>query len=188
MKNYKNLFIICDGPDNVGKGTLIKNIQNYFNDYTLHVLHYSNVKFPSVCFLQQSTKLYIEMFQFMKYVNRSKKSGVICDRSHLGEMIYGPIYRNYDGEYVLDIEKKFSKYKNFWNKIILITLIDNPENLIKRDDGLSFSTNIKNKIIEIDNFKNAHNKSTIKNKLLIDISVHNEQQTLNSVVNFIDAK
>jgi hypothetical protein len=122
----------------------------------------------------------------MKAVSKEEHTGIICDRSHLGEMVYGPIYRGYSGEYVLDIEKKYIEIPSIWDNLFLITLYDEPENVIKRDDGLSFSTDIRIKREEIKNFINAHNKSNIKNKLLLNIKNHDADAVLNEVLTFIN--
>ncbi len=184
---HKDLFLIIEGADRMGKSTLITNIKNHYNNYTLHQLHYSNVKqsTPEKT-IQYSTKLYIEMFELIQEISEQhKNSGVICDRSHIGEMIYGPLYRGYSGKYVLSIESLFHGF-DFWNDLILITLIDKAENVIKRDDGLSFSTDLEKKKNEISKFKLAHIESTIQNKLLLDISEHNENQAIQAVVEFIN--
>ena len=184
----RNIFILCEGPDNTGKSTLINNIKQHFNQYTLHALHYSNVKQNTPELVQQySKKMYTEMFQQMINVTLSDKSGIICDRSHLGEMVYGPMYRGYSGEYVLDIEKNFIYFKSFWDNLFLFTLYDSPERLIKRDDALSFTTDLDKKKVEIQNFLNAHEKSNIKHKKLINIEHHNAEQAIQAVVDFIES-
>lgn len=183
----RNLFIIIEGPDNVGKTTLIQNLKNHYNNFTLHSVHYSNVRQPSPeKTIEYSTKLYTEMFQTMFETSRYDKSGMIFDRSHLGEMVYGPIYRDYTGEYVLDIERQFTHIHPVWDSLYLITLVDEPENLIKRDDGLSFSTDLGKKTVEISNFINAHNKSLIKHKLLLNIASHNAEQAAKKTIEFIN--
>jgi thymidylate kinase len=182
----RNLFIIVEGPDNVGKSTLIQNIKNQFEDITFHALHYSNVKQSSAdAVVEYSTKMYNEMFKLMVHTVAFDKSGIICDRSHLGEMVYGPIYRGYTGEYVLDIEKQYTNMLSVWDNLILITCYDEPENLIIRDDGLSFSTDFQKKCNEIAGFLNAHEKSNIKNKLLINIKEHDEEEAITAVVKYI---
>lgn len=183
-----NLFVIIEGPDNVGKSTLIQGLKNHFNDYTLHSLHYSNVKQDNADdVVKYSTLLYSEMFEMMcNFSNSFQRSGIICDRAHLGEMVYGPIYRNYTGEYVLEIENSYKNHSPIWNDLFLITLIDEPENLIARDDGLSFTVDTVKKENEINSFINAHNKSNITNKLLLNIDSHDQHQALNAVVEFIE--
>lgn len=186
----RNLFIIIEGPDAVGKSTLISNIKNYFNDFTLHMLHYSNVKqdTPEKT-IYYSKKMYEEMFGFMLTSIKHNQTGIICDRSHLGEMVYGPIYRNYSGEYVIDIEKKYHNILDVWDNLHLITLIDDADRIIDRDkergDGLSFSLDVEKKQTEIDNFIKAHHKSTIKNKLLVNINDKDADAVKNLVIDFI---
>lgn len=182
----RNLFIICEGPDNVGKSTLIQNLKNALNTMVFSTLHYSNVKQPSAeTAISYNKKLYTQMFQQMLEISRYDDSGVICDRSHLGEMVYGPIYRGYSGEYVLDIERAFKHIGPVWDNLVLITMYDDPENLVARDDGLSYSTEIKTKMVEIQNFKNAHDKSNIKRKLLLNINDHDAEHALLAVLSFI---
>lgn len=172
--------IFCEGPDNVGKSSLIKNIVNYFNKEVFIQLHYSNIKQSTKeKHIKYSKKLYKNMFKIINFQNSVLNNSVILDRSHIGEMVYSPLYRNYDGEYVLDLENIKTK------KQYLITLIDEPENLINRDDGLSISINLEDKKKEIDLFKIAHDTSTIKNKLLININGYDEMTIANRVLNFI---
>lgn len=181
----KNLNIIIEGPDNVGKSTLIQNIKNHFNYFTFHTLHYSAIKHNSnVESIQYSKKLYEELFNIM-ILNNNPNSGIICDRAHLGEMVYGPIYRNYSGDYVLDIEKN-NITEELQDSLVLVTCYDEPENLINRDDGLSFSTNINTKRDEINRFKDAHFKSIIKRKILLNIKNYNEEQALLKVIQTIE--
>lgn len=183
----RNLFVIIEGPDNVGKTTLIQNLKNHYNNYTLHSVHYSNVRQNSPeKVIEYSTKLYTEMFQSMFEMSKYDKAGMIFDRSHLGEMVYGPIYRDYTGEYVIDIERKFTHVHPIWDNLFLITLYDEPENLIMRDDGLSFSTDLIKKQNEINNFKNAHTNSLIKHKLLVNIKYNNAEQAADLAIKFIN--
>lgn len=184
----RNMFIVVEGPDNVGKTTLINNLKDHFNDITFHALHYANVKhLSSDEFIKYNAKLYKEMFDLMFFVSTKEKSGVICDRSHLGEMVYGPIYRGYTGEYVLDIERAFKHIRPVWDNLVLITLYDEPENLISREDGLSFSTDLEKKKTEIENFKAAHDKSLIEHKMLLNIKDRDAQQVAQTVLEFLSS-
>jgi len=181
------MYIIIEGIDNVGKSTLITNLKNYYNKYTLHTLHYSNVKQSTTeKTIEYNKKLYFEMFEMMFETIKKDKKGIICDRSHLGEMVYGPIYRDYDGEYVLDIERNFHNILDLFNNLILITLVDDAENVVERDDGLSFSIDLNKKQDEIQKFINAHNKSTIKNKLLINVKDYPEKELITKVTDYIN--
>lgn len=45
----------------------------------------------------------------------------IMDRAHLGEMVYAPLYRKYDGDYVLDLEYEYNMAQCTHAKLILLT-------------------------------------------------------------------
>ena len=171
--------IIIDGPDNVGKTTQIRNIKNYFNNLPFHTIHYSNIVQKSIeDTINYSKKLYKELFELL-----NSKYNFICDRCHLDELVYGNIYRGYSGDYVIELEKECNLDK--LENLFLIILIDTPENLIKRDDGKSFSIDLDKKKKEIELFKEAFKKSTIKNKILIDINGKNENEVFDEIINFL---
>lgn len=189
MREMRNLFIIVEGCDNTGKSTLINNLKNYYNEITLHNLHYSNVKQDNTAeVIKYNKKLYNEMFELMTLTLKNDKNGLIFDRSHLGELVYGRIYREYSGDYVLDIEKKFGHILDVFENLFLITLVDEPENLISREDGLSFSIELDKKQRELELFDLAHNSSTIKNKLIINIKDKDAEAVFKEVTEFIDSK
>lgn len=188
-RDMRNLFLIVEGPDNVGKSTLINNLNNYYNKLTMHNLHYSNVKQENTIeVIKHNKKLYDEMFRLMIYALKQDYTGVICDRSHLGEIVYGNIYRGYTGDYVLDIEKDYHHILDIFENLFLITLVDEPENLISREDGLSLSTDLDKKQRELELFDLAHNSSNIKHKLIINIKDKDAEAVFKEVTEFIDSK
>lgn len=163
------MIILCEGPDNVGKGTQIQKLLPLIHNKPTHQLHYSAVKgFPTPEeTLKYSKEIYDSMFRLL--YNGSVNCNFILDRSHIGEMIYAPMYRKYSGDYVLELEKNWKKHTEFWSQIYLVTFIDEPENLIKRDDGLSFSIDIEQKRKEINLFIDATKKSNVQHKHIINI-------------------
>lgn len=180
------MVLILEAPDNCGKSTQVEKIIHLFHDKSIHQLHYSFIKgFSEKEDIQSySCKLYSDMFQLL-YSNY-KDMDFILDRSHIGEMVYGPLYRKYNGDYVILIENYWKDYKDFWNEIYLITFIDNPSNIIEREDGKSLSIKYDMKIKEIDNFIKAHNKSLIKNKLIINIENKSIDEVFNQIREFIN--
>ncbi|MCK9416830.1 hypothetical protein M0Q97_09260 [Candidatus Dojkabacteria bacterium] len=162
---------MVEGLDRTGKDTQIKLLQTYFcqnNINPFHVLHYSGF---SNCHDYQevykySKKYYSEMFEMIYYLDNIGVN-LILNRAHLGEHVYGHLYRAYDGSYIFDLEKI---YPILLEKIYLFVFIDDPKNLIKRDDGMSFSTLVEKKQMEIDRFKEAFQLSNIQKKWLVDIS------------------
>lgn len=184
--NRRNVFIMVEGIDNVGKSTLIRNLQKYLNDFTLQMLHYSNVPQESKeKGIEYAKDLYTQMFHIMSQSQRYENSGFICDRSHIGEAVYAPMYRGYCGDFVFDIEKQFNFINSFWDNLFLITLYDDPENVIARDDGLSYSTDLVEKNTEIELFLEAHEHSNIKNKLAVNVKELDADALFEHVKTFI---
>lgn len=125
-------------------------------------------------------KLYNDMFEMcFAYTSSSLDDRVlILNRSHIGENVYAPMYRHTSGEWIFNIEKMWKRlYQESWKTLNLITFIDKPENLIDREDGLSFSTDIEKKKEEIQRFISTTNQSNIENKYLIDICDKDIKQT-----------
>ena len=163
------MIIIFEGLDRVGKSTQIKLLQKRLIDKPTHVIHYSAISGITPEQSQNySEKLYRDMFDMMHDAHYRGRN-LIFDRSHLGEFVYAPIYRNYSGNYVFEIENEYA-LNPFFNDIFLIVLIDEPESAISREDGNSFSTDITIKQLEISKFKLAYEYSSIKNKCLININ------------------
>ena len=180
------MIIILEAPDNCGKSTQVQKLIHLFHDKSIHQLHYSSVKgFETKEETKTySCKMYSDMFKLL--FSNYKDMHFTLDRSHIGEMVYGPMYRNYDGNYVLNIENYWRDFEDFWNEIYLITFIDTPLRLVSRDDGLSFSIDLEKKTKEVKLFKDAHNKSLITHKLLIDIENLDENQVFEKIKEFIN--
>ena len=191
------MVIILEGPDNVGKSTQIDMLRKAFHDFEIstQVIHCSNFKFrtniddkypietKAKVLEEMSKRYYTKIMHIMNVYNTKDdnyESVLILDRSHLGETVYSPIYRNYSGDYVYELENIVEHPK----KVFVITLVDKAENLISREDGHSFSTNIDQKNKEIDAFKIA-NSSTKFNSLLIDIDGLSPDRVFEKISNFV---
>jgi thymidylate kinase len=161
-------FIIIEGTDNVGKDTQQDLIIERLEELVFHKLHYSSLPFrdDKQLHANYSKKMYDDMFKLMMN-SKDKDINLIFNRSHLGETVYSPLYRGYSGDYVFDIEKKYTKALR--ENLYLITLTNNPHTILKRDDGKSFYGNEEEVKAEVDGFKRAHKLSTIKNKLHVDV-------------------
>lgn len=185
MIKLKPTIILVEGPDNVGKTTLIRNLKNYFNSNTFSTVHFSHVRQESKkSYESYSYNLYRNMFKLAEYHVKELNSCMICDRSHIGEMIYAPLYRNYDGDYVRRLEEQCEVLNNF----VLFTLVGKPKSLKDREDGLSLSNGELNLIIEeTKNFKDATKKSYIKNKYIIDTNKRNETEVFMRAITILEA-
>lgn len=153
---------IIEGIDRLGKSTLVQNIQHKLG-YHL-VIHYDKPK-QLDCYINQGSKSPLQIYQEM--VNETmfgliddSYNNIIFDRGHLGECVYAPLYRNYSGDYVFDLE-----YETNLNDTKLILLTTSNFDICV-DDGESF--NFDNKEQEQELFKAAFAKSTMK-KVMIDV-------------------
>jgi hypothetical protein len=81
-------------------------------------------------------------------------------------MVYSPLYRGYDGDYVLELEKQFGLDQN--NISVRLILLYTTDFSFIKDDGKSF--NFQNMKHEQEMFHNAFNKSQITDKRMINVS------------------
>jgi len=183
-------FIIIEGTDNVGKDTQQDLIIKNMSDHVFHKLHYSSLPFKDDKdkHATYSKKLYETMFLLMMKTKLATFESdldinLIFNRSHLGETVYSPLYRGYSGDYVFDIEKKFTKALR--KDLYLITLVNDPHTILKRDDGKSFYGNEEEVKAEVEGFTRAHRKSTIKNKLLVNVGTMSAIEVSNILVDFL---
>lgn len=177
-------LIIIEGSDNTGKSTQANLIIKNLKDRVFQKLHYSSLPFKDDVGLHvtYSTRLYDDMFKLMIAL-RDNDINAIFDRSHLGESIYSPLYRQYSGDYVFDIEEKY--VNELKKNLFLITLVNEPSTILRRDDGLSFYKNEEGVRAEVDGFIRAHRKSKIKNKLLLNVGTMSADEVCAIILNFI---
>ncbi len=187
---FPTKFLI-DGVDRLGKSSLVQKIQQELG-YLL-TIHYDKPKLLKAYLDDQrmikeaspdetdydesyrrlegnnlALRLYQESANISMFQLLSSDAPIIFDRSHLGEMVYAPLYRGYDGNYVFDMEKEFLNAlpKERLNSIKLILLTTSNFDIIV-DDGLSF--NPQNKGREQDLFVQAFEKSAIPNKVIVNV-------------------
>ncbi len=161
MKNTKQFLI--EGVDRLGKSTLTQAIMNELG-YFLNI-HYSKplklgkYVYPGGVdpYFMFNHRAYRQMFELIE-----EKHRIIFDRAHLGEVVYSPMYRDYPGDYVFDLEKE---YDTSSCRLVLLTTSD--FSLIE-DDGLSHDFSKKEE--EQVKFTAAFRASSIKDKILVDIS------------------
>lgn len=184
--------IIIEGVDRMGKSSLIDGLMNTLGFF--QVIHYEKPKVLGIHYSdaiekinredpsahmdppaldwdarQSAQKAYqVESFWHMLRM-LSQPGRYIMDRAHLGEFVYAPRYRKYSGDYVFDLERQFTNDQNskFADTTLLVLLTTSDFSFIQ-DDGLSFDFSKKEE--EQEDFKRAFSKSTIKNKLMIDVA------------------
>lgn len=185
--------IIIEGVDATYKSTEIQFIKNELEKRgkIVYIIHCSNFKFSDD--LKEiesfSKKYYKDLLLLMRHSSEDKDHVIIFDRAHLGEYVYSPIYRNYDGSYVFDYEKEIL-LDDYSTKLIVFS--DDPQKIIERDkkrnDKLSFSLALDKKTEEVNRFVEAFNKSVLNKKFIELKDRSSEQVWKEDVLPFIGAE
>lgn len=165
------MIIIVEGPECVGKTTLVKKLSNELAlnhpDLPVFVLKLSN--FLGLTASQSelySKQFYRHLFDLL-FVHISDYH-FILDRGHIGEFVYSSTYRNYNGEYVYDIEHDFARLLSSqeYESVRLVVLLDSVDNLLARDDGKSLSKSFTAKNDEVCRFGMGAHRSTLMSHII----------------------
>lgn len=199
-----NKIIILEGPDNTGKDTqqklIIKNLYKQ-EGLVFQTHHFSNCPFTTKKdHIAYSKQMYTDMFRTIKEYC-SMGISAIFNRSHLGEAVYSPLYRKYDGDYVFRIEKAFKdSYYKCWNnleapskfyeekifdQIYLIVFVGDKNVIFSRDDKLSFYKDAEGVQKERELFERAFEKSIIPHKYIIDVTGKDIDEVNRIVMKFL---
>jgi hypothetical protein len=162
---------LVEGIDRVGKDHLIGRILDLLGYY--HVIHYEKPKqlsFYARTSGANALKAYQEdsfrtMFSILRDASAAR---VVCNRAHLGEYVYAPMYRQYSGEYVFDLEREFAVDKQLATRLILLTE-DFERSTHFLDDGQSLGGTDQRKA-EQELFLEAFALSIITDKRVVSIT------------------
>jgi thymidylate kinase len=165
---------LIEGLDRLGKDTLIRGILHTRGYH--QVLHFSK---PEV--LERYTPIedydpaelkrialhaYQEAsFNTMFTILRSA-ANVICNRAHLGECVYAPLYRGYSGDFVFELEKLYVPDIKDARLILLTENFDVSDHFV--DDGESFD--ITKRKEEQEMFLAAFERSYFSDKRVICVT------------------
>lgn len=177
------MLIIFEGQDRCGKDTQIKKLINskvFKYKYPI-IIHSSGLKRDSDDESMVYNKEYYK--QQMNVITNNKNNDFILNRSYFGEWVYGKLYRNYDAEYIWELENKFLKEYN--DDVFLFVFVDEIDNLLKRDDGNSLSISKNNLIFEQSRFKEIYNNTKIEKKLFINIKDKTPDKIHDMLLSFI---
>lgn len=163
MTQMFNHFLI-EGLDRLGKDTLIDGIQDELGYH--QVLHFSKPK---------QLKCYGDLYRYQRasfrnlfsLLSRAHSARVICNRAHLGEAVYSPLYRGYSGDYVFDVERDYHAEDLEYSKLVLLTEdFGRSQHFV--DDGLSFDPSKREQ--EQNLFLEAFKKSRMKHKQIVCVT------------------
>jgi len=177
------MIIAFDGPDNVGKSTQIKLLRKYFKEVPFLIM---DVDAP----IGDSTK---EKLHYGKEHSRRSFEAIrtlpfsqIHDRIHFTEYAYSFFRDGHELEEILDLEKE---YKDIKNELLIITFIDEVNNISARDDGLSqfAKEDLENIHTLVQRFKNISEKSIFDNHI-INIHEKDIETVQKEVINLVTNK
>jgi hypothetical protein len=162
--------ILIEGLDRLGKDTLASAIQHRHGYY--QVLHYTRprrldcyaAKDGAPAERQYQEASFRTMFQLLR---DARESPLICNRAHLGECVYAPMYRGYDGGYVFELEREFRADKLPARLLLLTENFDVSRHFV--DDGQGLGTSDKRRT-EQARFIEALNRSSIPDKRVVCVT------------------
>ena len=164
------MHVIVEGLDRVGKDTLISELQHRLG-YRL-VLHYQKpvaLRVYADRFGSDALREYQRAsFRTMLSILRDEERQVICNRSHLGEFVYAPLYRKYDGGYVFELEREYQVAK--WQHVRVVLLVEDLASSTHfSDDGKSLG-DATSRSEEQDLFLDALSKSSFADKRTVCVT------------------
>lgn len=175
-------LIIVEGVDCVGKSTIIQEIVKYYDEYNITIRHFGRPKSNNPNLFQYNAfKSEVDIVKNIKaneiFFYRHYPNIIIWNRSHIGEYVYGQLYRCLSNEESLSMidnidnslyELAISYPNNL--EIKLIYLYASSDLLIKTEDGESIGKKIEEKEKELLLFDEIINDSNWDN---IKINVSN---------------
>lgn len=188
------VVLTFEGPDNLGKSTIINKIVSNFKDTKdicmMHSTgpHTINGEDP---FIYQ-TNVFRERVLKMLVINSTElqcrncpKNLIVMDRSWYGEYVYGQIYRNGNKKKIIEMINSYDNSLLPIKNKCVINLTASPEFILSHDDGLSLtstyetSERIENIKREISLFNECF--KNIKNKNVITINVEGDNNTYRNI-------
>lgn len=162
---------LLEGIDRLGKDTLARGIQERLGYHLL--LHYTK-PLRLACYSPgvDAERQYQEASfrTLLQLLHDTYEAQVICNRSHLGEVVYAPLYRGHSGDYVFDLEREYDIQLVSCVRLILLTE-DFGRSQHFTDDGLSLGDASKREK-EQALFQAAFQRSVIRDKKVVCVTDH----------------
>ena len=182
-------LIIIEGQDRAGKSTLIQSLIRTLPNCL--VTHWGSATGSTDMEKKANQQqFFINHMETWRYLQGSpiNPQHLIWDRAHLGEYVYGTIYRDTQPDtWVPQLEEEYLA----GDDVYMIYLCGTPEFLLRNDDGESFTVDIAQKTAEANAFLVAFQKSQVNRKLLIVVdtgdSYRPQAEILNQVLQFINS-
>lgn len=178
---------VFEGPDNLGKSTIIKSLVNEYKDVRdIYMMHFTGphcengedpFEYQRQMFLSKVKKI-ITMNQYNKIAGYKNDDIFILDRSWIGEYVYGQIYRSGDPHKILDLINDCNSMLGYEGiKTVFIRLDADNDFVIFHDDNKSFTSDYdavkRSETVsrEIKLFREAFNKMKINSNNAVKIGI-----------------
>ena len=168
--------LLLEGLDGLGKSTIVERIQDKLGFHiTYHCAKPKRLKRYAGSSIERPEKAYQrasfeEMFKLLE-----ADVNIIFDRAHLGETVYGPLSRGYDGHYVFDIEKKYN------TQGVKLVLLYADTDFVVEDDGDNLN-DFSLRPSEQEEFIRAFNRSSIVDKKMIKVNQGNQFRPILDII------
>jgi thymidylate kinase len=179
------MILIIEGMDSCGKTTLISNLRkNYFSNHKL-IVHHSSAPPNGVADRNLwEVEHYRELAKTFDDLSKDQGYDIICDRFHLGAMVYGMRYRGLNPYSIFEIDRDI--ISNI-HDVCLVLLTDYPDKILARHDKQSIETTSNEFETTRQEFLNFFNYSRISHKLRINITDNGGFiNTYSTVKSFLD--
>jgi thymidylate kinase len=164
------MILILEGQDRVGKTTLISDLRkHYFKNPKIIVHHASSPPKGVVDSNAWEVDHYTNLAKTFHELSANQEYDIICDRFHLGAMVYGMKYRGLNPHTIYEVDRDVIA-DGLEKNVALVLLTDYAEDILKRNDGDSIETTIEEFEYSRKEFINFYNYSRISHKLHINIT------------------
>jgi polyphosphate kinase 2 (PPK2 family) len=179
-------LIIFEAQDRCGKDSHIQELIKGLKNYT--VRHWSfpegNTPEEMTTWQKRSFNEEFSHYSSLRHQFSNDNHVLVWNRSHIGEMVYGTIYRNSNPQsWVPQLETLYGFGQD--SQIYLIHLVADVDFLVSQDDGNSYSNEIEKKSEEAEKFNEAIQQSSIQNKITIKINNGKDYRDFNAISNEI---
>lgn len=156
------MIVIIEGIDRIGKSTCSKHLKDAHGFSTMHFGRPEGDDSRQRAFYQKAT--FQRTFEWMRSLD-NQPSRVVMDRGHLGEWVYGPMYRGDSG---VDLGYLWESESELMNTYLVLLHHQDLDIIRKRDDGLGFD--ISKIEEEQKRFVEAFDRSNLRNKTILDVT------------------
>lgn len=168
--------LLLEGIDRLGKTSISNEVINKLGYHT-----YIHMSKPVVLKRYKGSAIGnpLKAYQRESFNNMFKllesNANIIFDRAHLGETVYSPGIRGYDGGYVWDMEKKYD------TSDVRLVLLYADVDFDVEDDGNSVQA-FSLRPSEQEEFKRAFERSLIANKRMVKVNEGDEFRPMKDIL------